>query len=600
MKILVVGKGGREHALLHALSLSPKETELFSFPGSDAIFQIAKPTTATDLPTLISWMKENQIDLCIAGEESYLVTGEGLANLCVENDIPCWGPQKESAQLEASKEFAKDFLLRNSIPTGTASVCDSVDSAVAAIAGKYPTVLKFDGLAAGKGVAVCPDEKSAMEFLNEVFTEKRFGPGRMLVEEFLEGPEVSIFAAIVDDQYLILTPARDYKRLENGDLGPNTGGMGAVASRRLISEELLEVIDESIVAPTVAALRSENLPYRGFLYFGLMLTDDGPKVIEYNCRFGDPECQAVMPLLKGDLASFCMNGAKGKLDSDLISFSDEWSVCVVLASHGYPASSRSGDVINGLDDTGQQVFHSGTKFENGTWQTNGGRVLACVAQGDDRITAVTAAHAAADRISFPGMQRRTDIGILNFPEAKSHDKDSIKLTISAVDMAKGVDSLAEEIRKANPDNPISLVGIRSRGDEVAERLLNLLASDDRDLNFGVLDISLYRDDFEHLRENPKLQGSDIPFPVEGAHIILVDDVLFTGRTIRAALDAISDYGRPAKVELAVLIDRGHRELPISATYVGISLETERHDHVHVSLDRTDGEDSVKVVGHPQS
>jgi phosphoribosylamine--glycine ligase len=595
MKILVVGKGGREHALLHTLSLSPQKPELFSFPGSDAIFEIAKPTTATDLPSLINWMKTHSIDLCIAGEESYLVTGDGLANLCEKNSIPCWGPPKESAQLEASKEFSKAFLLRNHIPTAEATTCDSLESSLAAIADKYPTVLKFDGLAAGKGVAVCPDKASALEFLNEVFTEKRFGPGRLLVEECLIGPEVSIFAAIVDDQYLILTPARDYKRLQNGDLGPNTGGMGAVASRKLISQELLNIIDESIVAPTVAALRTEHLPYRGFLYFGLMLTAEGPKVIEYNCRFGDPECQAVMPLLQGDLASFCMNGAKGILDKNLIRFSDDWSVCVVLASKGYPETSHSGDVIRGIESTGQQVFHSGTKKIGNEWQTNGGRVLACVAQGTDRLSAVQAAHAAADQITFDGLQRRTDIGIMNFPEAKSIDATSVKLVLDADQINQGIESLAQAIRKANPVGEISLVGIRSRGDEVAERLLTHLSEEDRELNFGVLDISLYRDDFEHLRENPKLQESDIPFPVDGAHIILVDDVLFTGRTIRAALDALADYGRPAKVELAVLIDRGHRELPLQANYTGIKLETNRRDHVHVTLAGTDGEDSVKVV-----
>jgi phosphoribosylamine--glycine ligase len=595
MKILVVGKGGREHALIHTLSLSPANPELFSFPGSAAIFEIAKSTEATDLPSLIAWMKENGIDLCIAGEESYLVTGEGLANLCEANGIPCWGPPKQSAQLEASKEFAKDFLLRNNIPTARATACDSLEASVTAIDGAYPTVLKFDGLAAGKGVAVCPDEKSALGFLNEVFTEKRFGAGRLLVEECLTGPEVSIFAAIVDDEYLILTPARDYKRLKEGDLGPNTGGMGAVASRKLISSDLLQAIDESIVAPTVAALRSEDLPYRGFLYFGLMLTPDGPMVIEYNCRFGDPECQAVMPLLQGDLATFCLEGAKGTLNKDLISFSDDWSVCVILASHEYPESSRSGDVISGLDNSGQMVFHSGTKRIGTEWQTNGGRVLACVARGTDRITAVTAAHAAADQISFPGLQRRTDIGILHFPEAKSHAPESIRLTLSPDDIAAGVEKLADSIQKKNTGKPIALVGIRSRGDEVAERLLTLLSSDDRELQFGVLDISLYRDDYEHLHSNPKLQESDIPFPIDGAHIILVDDVLFTGRTIRAALDALSDYGRPAKVELAVLIDRGHRELPVSADYVGIPLETERLEHVHVSLEGTDGEDLVRVV-----
>lgn len=600
MKILVVGKGGREHALIHTLSLSPQSPELYSFPGSDAIFRLAKPTTATDLPSLISWMRENAIDLCIAGEESYLVTGEGLANLCHQNHIPCWGPPKESAQLEASKEFAKNFLLRNDIPTGAATACDTLEAALTAIAGTYPTVLKFDGLAAGKGVAVCPDEPTALAFLEEIFTQQRFGPGRLLVEECLTGSEVSIFAAISDDDYLILTPARDYKRLQNGDLGPNTGGMGAVASRKLIPKELLDIIDETIVAPTVAALRSENLPYRGFLYFGLMLTPDGPKVIEYNCRFGDPECQAVMPLLSGDLASFCLNGAKGKLDKTLITFSENWSVCVIAASHGYPESSRSGDPISGIEDTpAEAIFHSGTKLLGNQWQTHGGRVLAAVAQSPDRLTAVTAAHTALDQISFPGLQRRTDIGILHFPDAKIHPPESIKLTLGPEEIAAGITALATALRTANPHKPIALIGIRSRGDEVAERLLNLLSADDRELNFGVLDISLYRDDFEHLRENPKLQESDIPFPVDDAHIILVDDVLFTGRTIRAALDALSDYGRPAKVELAVLIDRGHRELPIHATYTGITLQTHRHDHVHVSLEGTDGEDLVRLVSPTQ-
>ena len=601
MKILVVGKGGREHALIHtlSLSLSPSKPEIFSFPGSDAIFRIAKPTTATDLPSLIDWMKGNGIDLCIAGEESYLVTGDGLANLCEANGIPCWGPPKESAQLEASKEFSKDFLIRNQIPTAAASTCETLDESVAAIAGIYPTVLKFDGLAAGKGVAVCADEKSALDFLNEVFTEKRFGPGRLLVEECLIGPEVSIFAAIVDDEYMILTPARDYKRLGDGDVGPNTGGMGAVASRKLISSDLLATIDEFIVAPTVAALRKEGLPYRGFLYFGLMLTPDGPKVIEYNCRFGDPECQAVMPLLSGDLAAFCLAGAKGELIRDLISFSDDWSVCVILASHSYPEGSRSGDVISGLDLTGSRVFHSGTKLVGSEWQTNGGRVLACVATGSERAATVAAAHAAADKISFAGLQRRRDIGILHFPEAKSHLAESVKLTLTPDDIAAGIAKLAESIRTANPEGTIALVGIRSRGDEVAERLLTHLSTDDRELNFGVLDISLYRDDFEHLHSNPKLQESDIPFPVDGAHIILVDDVLFTGRTIRAALDALSDYGRPAKVQLATLIDRGHRELPIQADYTGIVLETSRLDHVYVSLEGTDGEDLVRVVMPPQ-
>jgi phosphoribosylamine--glycine ligase len=416
MRILVVGKGGREHALVRALAESLGKPEVFCFPGSDAIFQLAKPVAADGLESLIEWMKTNAIDLCVAGEESYLVKGEGLANLCEKNGIPCWGPPKESAQLEASKEFAKEFLVRNNIPTARATATNTLEEAVAAIAGVYPTVLKFDGLAAGKGVAVCPDEKSALEFLDEVFTQRRFGAGRVLVEQCLTGPEVSVFAAIIDDQYLIFTPARDYKRALDGDLGPNTGGMGAVASRRLVSQEILDQIEKEIVKPTVTGLRSESLPYRGFLYFGIMLTPAGPQVIEYNCRFGDPECQAVMPIVKGDLAAFCLAGAKGELREDLISFDDGWSVCVILASAGYPETSRNGDRISGLEKiTGARVYHSGTKpTADGEWETNGGRVLAVVSGGTTRMEAVEKAHAAADLVSFDGLQRRRDIGILNF------------------------------------------------------------------------------------------------------------------------------------------------------------------------------------------
>jgi len=416
MRILVVGKGGREHALVRALAESPERPELFCFPGSDAIFELAAPVRADGLESLVAWMKGHAIDLCVAGEESFLVKGEGLANLCAKAGIPCWGPPRESAQLEASKEFAKGFLLRHGIPTARATACDAFDPAIAAIAGEYPTVLKFDGLAAGKGVAVCPDEASAREFLEEVFIQRRFGPGRVLVEQCLTGPEVSVFAAIVDGEYLIFTPARDYKRIGDGDQGPNTGGMGAVASRQLVSQEILSRIETQIVRPTVAGLRAEGLPYRGFLYFGLMLTPSGPQVIEYNCRFGDPECQAVMPLVRGDLAGFCLAGAQGQLRPELLAFDEGWSVCVILASAGYPESSHSGDRIVGLDEiNGARVYHAGTRqAAAGHWETNGGRVLAVVASADTRAAAVAHAHAAADRICFDGLQRRHDIGILHF------------------------------------------------------------------------------------------------------------------------------------------------------------------------------------------
>ncbi len=413
MNIAVIGKGGREQALVETLAASPCQPQIYTYPGSDAIRLTATPIPAEGMKSLVEWMVSNGIDLCVAGEESYLVKDEGLANACAAAGIPCWGPQKQSAQLEASKEFAKDFLLRHNIPTGMATAVDSYEGALAAINGQYPTVLKFDGLAAGKGVAVCPDAASAESFLNEVFIQKRFGEGRLLVEEFLTGPEISIFGAICDDRYLILCPARDYKRLQDGDLGPNTGGMGAVASRQLADAELMQVIERTIVAPTVAGLQADGLPYRGFLYFGLMLTPQGPKVIEYNCRFGDPECEAVMPLLRGDLASFCLAGAKGEWKPELISFDEGWSVCCILASAGYPESSHSGDLIRGLEDCAARVFHCGTKKTAEGWVSNGGRVLAIVAQGATLDEARTRAHAEAAKVDFDGAQRRSDIAYRN-------------------------------------------------------------------------------------------------------------------------------------------------------------------------------------------
>ena len=415
MKLLVVGKGGREHALLTAFKESTPNAELFSFPGSDAIAEIATRVDVDGLESLIEWMLSNKIDLCVAGEESYLVTGEGLANLCEKNGIPCWGPHFQSAQLEASKEFSKEFMIRHDIPTAGASACSTLEESYDAIGGVYPTVLKFDGLAAGKGVAVCMEKSEADAFLDEVFVQKRFGEGRLLVEDFLTGPEVSIFAAVCDGEYQIFTPARDYKRIGEGDLGPNTGGMGAVASRQLIDSDTLAEIEETVVKKTVAGLRKDNLPYRGFIYFGLMLTPEGPKVIEYNCRFGDPECQAVMPIVKGNLTEYCLEAAKGNLRPDLIQFDEGWSVCLVLASAGYPESSRNGDVIKGMDEVKEaRVYHAGTQLKDGEWVTAGGRVLSVVAGGASREGAVRNAYQELEHVSFDGAQKRTDIGVFNF------------------------------------------------------------------------------------------------------------------------------------------------------------------------------------------
>lgn len=416
MKVLVVGKGGREHAIITAIAESPTETEIYSFPGSDAIFELARPVEADGVASLIAVMQREGIELCVAGEESYLVKDEGLANACKAAGIPCWGPPKESAQLEASKQFAKEFMVRHGIPTGGYASVNTIDDARSAIDGKYPTVLKFDGLAAGKGVAVCPDEASAEEFLQEVLVERKFGAGRLLVEDFLEGPEISIFVSVVDHDYQILAPARDYKRIYDGDEGPNTGGMGAVSSLEMLNPELRQVIEETMVRPTVEGLLKDGLPYRGFLYFGLMLTADGPKMLEYNCRFGDPEAQAVLPMISGDFVRYVFEGAKGNLQPDLIQFADGWSICLVSASAGYPASSRNGDVISGLDQVSDaRVFHAGTRRNvEGKFETAGGRVLVVVASGATRQEAVAKVYRESDKVDFPGRQRRTDIGTRNF------------------------------------------------------------------------------------------------------------------------------------------------------------------------------------------
>ncbi|MBP6783200.1 MAG: phosphoribosylamine--glycine ligase [Verrucomicrobiales bacterium] len=416
MKVLVVGKGGREHAIITAIAESPTETEIYSFPGSDAIFELARPVEADGVASLIAVMQREGIELCVAGEESYLVKDEGLANACKAAGIPCWGPPKESAQLEASKQFAKEFMVRHGIPTGGYASVNTIDDARSAIDGKYPTVLKFDGLAAGKGVAVCPDEASAEEFLQEVLVERKFGAGRLLIEDFLEGPEISIFVSVVDHDYQILAPARDYKRIYDGDEGPNTGGMGAVSSLEMLNPELRQVIEETMVRPTVEGLLKDGLPYRGFLYFGLMLTADGPKMLEYNCRFGDPEAQAVLPMISGDFVRYVFEGAKGNLQPDLIQFADGWSICLVSASAGYPASSRNGDVISGLDQVSDaRVFHAGTRRNvEGKFETAGGRVLVVVASGATRQEAVAKVYRESDKVDFPGRQRRTDIGTRNF------------------------------------------------------------------------------------------------------------------------------------------------------------------------------------------
>jgi phosphoribosylamine---glycine ligase len=419
MKILVVGKGGREHALAWALGREGGH-ELHVAPGSDAIAEIATCHPVGGLGDVMELVGREGIELVVAGEESYLVEGRGLADLCHEAGVRCWGPSKAGAQLEASKIYSKRFMERHGIPT--AAACEAADRAgvMGAIGGNYPTVLKFDGLAAGKGVAICHGPDEVEDFLRQVFDERRFGEGGLLVERCIAGPELSIFCAVADGSYRVLAVARDYKRLGEGDVGLNTGGMGAVSSRQMLGGELWGQIEEEILERTVAGLEADGLGYRGFLYFGLMLTEEGPQVLEYNCRFGDPECQVVMPLVRGDLGQVLARGAEGVLDGAGIELVDGWSVGVILASAGYPEGSRSGDEIKGLEEAGEvegvEIFHSGTRKREvgGGYETAGGRVLAVVGTAASLEEARDLARRQAGQVFFDGMQKRGDIGYLHF------------------------------------------------------------------------------------------------------------------------------------------------------------------------------------------
>jgi len=414
MKIVIVGKGGREHALAQALAESPSRPALFACPGSDGISEIATPLPQLkQIPDLVDWMKSNAVDLCVAGEEAWLA--QGLADACHAAGIPCFGPPQRAAQLESSKIFAKEFMIRHGVPTGGFTVVDSAAACRAAITG-YPAVLKYNGLAAGKGVAVCTGPDMAEEFIDMVYTQKLFGEDQVFVEEFLEGKEVSVICAVSDGKALYFTPARDHKRLKDGDGGPNTGGMGAVASRRLLPPELIEQIQREVIDPTLAGLVKDDLRYRGFLYFGIILTESGPKVLEFNCRFGDPEAQAVLPIVEGDFAEFLFHAAKGEIRSDLIRFHEGWSICLVMATRDYPRQSGSGDLIHGLDTlTTGRVYHAGTrKTPGGRFETNGGRVLAVSCTGDTRGAARENAYAELAKIHFDGAQFRSDIGAIHF------------------------------------------------------------------------------------------------------------------------------------------------------------------------------------------
>jgi phosphoribosylamine--glycine ligase len=393
LKVLVLGGGGREHAIVRALKRSPQQPEVFCSPGNAGIGRDAPP------------LDPAEADLVVVGPEAPLV--EGFADRC---PVPCFGPSAAAARLEGSKAYAKEVMAAAGVPTAAHTVVGGVEEGMAAIA-RYPVVLKADGLAAGKGVVIAADEGTARAALEEMLVAQRFGEMPVVVEEHMEGPELSLLALCDGENAVPLAPARDFKRIGEGDTGPNTGGMGAY-SPVPEAEPLVEEIRATVLQPVVDELARRGTPFHGVLYAGLMLTAAGPRVLEFNVRFGDPETQAVLPRLRSDLLDLVQRAIRpGGLAGVTLDWDPRTAVTVVLASRGYPASSSSGDVITGLDAVAPEVevTHAGTAERDGAVVTAGGRVLNLTALGAGSQAARAAAYAAADVISFDGKTLRRDI-----------------------------------------------------------------------------------------------------------------------------------------------------------------------------------------------
>lgn len=416
MKVLVVGGGGREHAICWKLSQSPKVTELYCAPGNGGIAQVATcvPIKATDVAEMVAWAKENKMDFVMVAPDDPLALG--MVDQLQEAGIPAFGPRANAAIIEASKAFSKELMKKYHIPTAQYETFTEMDKALAYIDQQgAPIVVKADGLALGKGVVVASTVEEAKTAVREMMQDQKFGKSgsTVVIEECMTGPEVTVLAFCDGEHLVPMLSSQDHKRAYDGNQGPNTGGMGAFCPSPNYTPELAAICEEQIFKPTVAALKAEGRPFQGVIYFGLMLTPKGPKVVEYNARFGDPETQPLLSMLDTDLMEIfeaCVNGTLGQVD---IRWKDGAACCIVLASGGYPLSYQSGYPISGLEEASKTatVFHAGTKqTDSGNIVTAGGRVLGVTALGNSLEDAIERAYGASKCISFSDMHMRTDIG----------------------------------------------------------------------------------------------------------------------------------------------------------------------------------------------